>query len=68
MKKGDTTPVAQHLEDDPDAGTEFAIDPICGMKVDPAKSDHQFEHQGRLFYFCCAGCKQTFEKQVGKSG
>ena len=34
-------------------------DPVCGMVVTPA-SPHSFEHAGRQFYFCCAGCKTKF--------
>ncbi len=34
-------------------------DPVCGMVVTPA-SPHSFEHEGRPFYFCCAGCKTKF--------
>ena len=40
-----------------------ARDPICGMDVDTSKAKYKSEHQGQTFYFCCAGCKQTFEKQ-----
>jgi xanthine dehydrogenase accessory factor len=39
-----------------------AKDPICGMMVNKSKAKHQAEYQGNVFYFCCAGCKQTFEK------
>jgi xanthine dehydrogenase accessory factor len=41
---------------------EEAKDPICGMMVNKSKAKHQTEYQGGMFYFCCAGCKQTFEK------
>lgn len=37
-------------------------DPICGMAVDTSKGKYKTEHQGKMFYFCCAGCKQAFEK------
>ena len=30
-------------------------DPVCGMTVDPATSQHRFEHGGKTFHFCCAG-------------
>lgn len=37
------------------AGT--AIDPVCGMtvKVDGARHTHQ--HEGKVYYFCCDGCR-----------
>jgi xanthine dehydrogenase accessory factor len=43
-----------------------ARDPICGMTVDASKAKHKAEFQGTSFYFCCAGCKQTFDKQPEK--
>ncbi|WP_082746369.1 heavy metal translocating P-type ATPase [Sphingomonas sp. CCH5-D11] len=35
-------------------------DPVCGMMVDPVKSRHHAEHEGRDFYFCSAGCRAKF--------
>ncbi|MGC2108882.1 MAG: XdhC family protein [Candidatus Korobacteraceae bacterium] len=43
-----------------------ARDPICGMTVDVGTAKHRSEFQGASFYFCCAGCKQTFDKQPDK--
>lgn len=40
-----------------------AKDPICGMMVDIGKARHKSEFRGNAFYFCCAGCKQKFDKQ-----
>ncbi|WP_082103149.1 heavy metal translocating P-type ATPase [Sphingomonas sp. Ag1] len=37
-----------------------AIDPVCGMTVDPAKTTHHAEHQGKAYYFCSAGCRTRF--------
>ena len=39
-----------------------AIDPVCGMRVDPARTPHQLEHHGRQIYFCSAGCVERFRK------
>jgi Cu+-exporting ATPase len=36
------------------------VDPVCGMKVDPATSKHRFDHGGRMFHFCSAGCRSKF--------
>ena len=38
------------------------IDPVCGMRVDPARTPHQLEYQGRQIYFCSAGCRERFQK------
>jgi P-type Cu+ transporter len=40
------------------AGT--AIDPVCGMTVDPAKSPHRHDHRRETFHFCSAGCRSKF--------
>jgi xanthine dehydrogenase accessory factor len=43
-----------------------AKDPICGMQVEMSGAKYKAEFHGNLFYFCCASCKQTFEKQPDK--
>ncbi len=42
------------------AVVERVLDPVCGMKVDPATSKHRFEQAGRMFHFCSAGCRTKF--------
>src|SRR5450759_5225639 len=52
-----------------------ARDPVCGMTVDPATSQHSFDYRGDTFHFCSAGCrtkfaadpKQYLEKTVAKA-
>jgi len=39
-----------------------AVDPVCHMTVDPAKAAHASTYKGQAVYFCCAGCKQKFDK------
>ncbi|MEE9197812.1 MAG: YHS domain-containing protein, partial [bacterium] len=41
--------------------TTMATDPVCGMDVDPATAQFTSEHEGTAFYFCSAGCKNTFD-------
>ncbi len=36
-------------------------DPVCGMNVNPATAKHVYEHQGKKYYFCCAGCAEKFK-------
>jgi len=38
-----------------------ALDPVCGVKLDPKTTPHQVEHEGRECSFCSAGCKTKFE-------
>jgi xanthine dehydrogenase accessory factor len=45
---------------------EEARDPICGMTVDKRTAKYKSEFDGKPFYFCCGGCKQTFDKQPDK--
>jgi xanthine dehydrogenase accessory factor len=45
-----------------------AKDPICGMTVNVASAKYKSEFRGDSYYFCCAGCKQTFDKQPDKFG
>jgi Cu+-exporting ATPase len=43
-----------------------AIDPVCGMTIDPHKTAHQHVHQGRTYYFCSAGCMRKFAAEPQK--
>ena len=43
-----------------------AIDPVCGMEVEISTARFTSEHDGRRFYFCCAGCRRSFEKEPEK--
>jgi Cu+-exporting ATPase len=36
------------------------LDPVCGMTVDPATSNHRAEHEGQTYHFCSAGCRTKF--------
>ena len=40
----------------------MAIDPICGMTVDPATAAGQFEYKGVTYYFCAPSCLETFKR------
>src|SRR5262249_51737569 len=37
-----------------------AIDPVCGMRVDPNTAAHRHTHDGCPYYFCSAGCRAKF--------
>jgi Cu+-exporting ATPase len=39
-----------------------AIDPVCGMTVDPATAAATREHGGAKYYFCNPGCAAKFEE------
>ena len=38
-------------------------DPVCGMMVSPARAKATHEHAGKMYYFCCAGCKEKFSAE-----
>ncbi len=42
------------------ASTAKAIDPVCGMTVDPVAAKHRFTHDGAEYVFCCSGCRDKF--------
>ena len=43
---------------------EPAPDPVCGMAV-TAASSRPVRYEGIDYYFCCAGCRQAFERDPG---
>jgi P-type Cu+ transporter len=53
------------------AGHATVGDPVCGMTVDPATSQHRFEFNGETYHFCSAGCRTKFaadpERYLNKS-
>lgn len=38
----------------------MAIDPVCGMKVDPVAAQHSVEHEGGTYVFCSKHCLEAF--------
>lgn len=41
---------------------EIITDPVCGMKVNPNKTDLVVTFQGDSHYFCAEACRDAFEK------
>lgn len=41
----------------------MAIDPVCGMTVDPKSAAGKSEYQGQTYYFCALGCKKAFDQE-----
>ncbi|HJP99839.1 MAG TPA: heavy metal translocating P-type ATPase [Rhodanobacteraceae bacterium] len=39
---------------------QSAIDPVCGMTVDPHTSKHRAVHAGHAYHFCSARCREKF--------
>jgi len=43
-----------------------ALDPVCGMTVDPATTPHKHTHQNETHYFCSGGCRTKFAADPNK--
>ena len=43
-------------------GTAGALDPVCGMTVNPDSSAGSFEYQGKTYYFCSTHCLHRFQQ------
>jgi YHS domain-containing protein len=50
----------------PEERAKSAVDPVCGMTVDPASTTETADYAGSTYYFCSAGCKETFAKDPAK--
>jgi YHS domain-containing protein len=46
----------------PSATTMIAIDPVCGMLLDPESAAASFVYAGWTYLFCCEECLETFRK------
>ena len=42
------------------ADTHLAIDPVCGMKVDPHAGKPRHDYRSHTYHFCSAGCQAKF--------
>jgi Cu+-exporting ATPase len=50
-----------HTPPPPTSGEAHAIDPICGMKVDPlAPKGGSLDHEGHRYFFCNPKCRERF--------
>jgi len=45
-----------------------AVDPVCGMTVDPATAPFASSLGLDTIWFCCAGCKKAFDRKPGLYG
>src|ERR1044071_3799742 len=52
--------------------TKMAIDPVCGMTVDPNAGKPSYAHGAHTYYFCSDGCRLKFaadpERYLNKQG
>jgi uncharacterized membrane protein YraQ (UPF0718 family)/YHS domain-containing protein len=44
----------------------LAIDPVCHMTVETTKPGPRSVHDGKTYYFCSEGCKESFDRDPAK--
>ncbi len=44
----------------------MAVDPICGMTVEPEAAAESHEYRGKTYYFCSRRCLETFRADPAK--
>ena len=44
----------------------MAIDPVCKMQVEESSAAGTSEYMGETYFFCCPGCKASFDKEPEK--
>ncbi|HET6144398.1 MAG TPA: heavy metal translocating P-type ATPase [Candidatus Acidoferrales bacterium] len=54
------------MESHAESAVKLEKDPVCGMSVDPQRAKASYEHAGKTYYFCCAGCKTKFSADPAK--
>ena len=52
---------ANHSELPGNVRVSSVKDPVCGMDVEPATSEHHTDLDGRTHHFCSPGCKAKFD-------
>jgi Cu+-exporting ATPase len=65
----DARPLKEHArtgQGDEMSDVTAATDPVCGMTVDSATAEYRSFHNGKAYYFCSAGCKEKFDKDLAK--
>ena len=50
----------------PDEAAAKAVDPVCGMSVDPRTSTRRFSYKGEEYFFCSDRCRLRFEAEPEK--
>jgi Cu+-exporting ATPase len=60
MKNAGHATEHHHRHEQASAGPPHAIDPLCGMKVDPESTDFHATHNSTTCHFCSADCRSKF--------
>ncbi|HEX5885910.1 MAG TPA: heavy metal translocating P-type ATPase [Pyrinomonadaceae bacterium] len=46
----------------PESSTSVALDPVCGMTVNPDTAAGSFDYKGTTYYFCSTHCLNRFQQ------
>ena len=46
--------------------TDLFINPVCNIPVQKSTAKHVIAYEGKDYFFCCDGCKVSFEKEPAK--
>lgn len=63
------TPTDKNGKSEPEISTlpeDYYINPVCQVPVHKATAKHVLEYKEEKVYFCCDGCKVSFEKSPEK--
>ncbi len=68
VRRSKASPIVEENQEEPlqAAVNTEAKDPVCGMLVNVGGAKYKSEYQGKMFHFCCAHCKQTFDREPGR--
>src|SRR6185369_16539629 len=53
---------SEHINHGVHHGAGSALDPVCGMTVDPDHAAGSFQYQGTTYYFCSTHCLHRFQR------
>ncbi|MEM6725147.1 MAG: XdhC family protein [Bacteroidota bacterium] len=52
---------AQDADEELNLDEDLFINPVCNIPVKKSSAKHVLEYEGQSYYFCCDGCKVSFE-------
>jgi YHS domain-containing protein len=57
----DRPPFHQRAGMGPTMADDRVLDPVCGMRIDPARAAATVRHGGTAYHFCSEGCARRFQ-------
>ncbi|MEM6725054.1 MAG: XdhC family protein [Bacteroidota bacterium] len=63
--RNEEVPYAQSgtaIQETPAVNADIFINPVCNIPVQKSTAKHVLEYEGNSYYFCCDGCKVSFEQ------